>query len=395
MASIDEKDAASKCPLSLTNNKQRAIDYSCHRMEGNDASDLSHVQVNSATIYLLKKAASGIPRVANVLWGILQDFAIQDFGWDENIITIVEGMNAQALAEVGSATNSMLSSTISPYFNLALKALQSIDDFEDSYSRATPTQDEEIPQVTSDISDSSSCEQIMQGNQGGLLFQSADFHTNQSTQRLDYVITQVDISRMARTASRHLNVESIHQLPTIKYYAKSSLMCPSHEDENVDDFLLRNAHIIEDYFDNSEDSIKHECEKEDPENEPSQFSWMMVPNDPKEDKMTRMSNSIQSGEVPDSISICRSDNSVSMECSDDTFKHCVICQEPFQDGDSLRVLPCQHLFHCSCINKWIGGENSSDYCIISGCPMCKKNLPKTPMPEQEVLYDYAQEPQGE
>merc|ERR1711862_472038 len=35
--------------------------------------------------------------------------------------------------------------------------------------------------------------------------------------RLNYIITQVDISRMARNASRHLDVKSILSLPTIVY----------------------------------------------------------------------------------------------------------------------------------------------------------------------------------
>lgn len=386
MTSIDVKDATSKCSLSSINNKQSGVDSSCPMIEGNDASDLPHLQVNSATIYLLKKAASGIPLVANVLWGMLQDF-----GWDENITGIIEGMNAQALAEVGSA---ILSSTISisPYFHSALTALQSINDFEDSYSHDISAQDDELP-VTSDVSDSSSCEQNMELIEGGLMFRSADFNTDESAQRLDYVITQVDISRMARTASRQL-----HQLPTITYYrAENPLICSSHEEENVDDFLLRNAHIIEDYFDNTEDNTEHKCQEEDPRNEPSQFSWMMVPKDPKEDNMTRMSHSIQAEEVPDSISICRSNASVSMECNmhdSVNFEYCVICQEPFQDGECLRVLPCQHLFHCGCIDKWISGKNSSDYCIISGCPMCKKTPLKTP-PQQEVLDDYAKESQDE
>eukprot|EP00980_Cylindrotheca_fusiformis_P001493 scaffold346_cov116-Cylindrotheca_fusiformis.AAC.7 len=42
------------------------------------------------------------------------------------------------------------------------------------------------------------------------------------THRLDYVITQMDIARMARNASRHLDVESILTLPTITYRSSAS-----------------------------------------------------------------------------------------------------------------------------------------------------------------------------
>jgi Ring finger domain len=37
--------------------------------------------------------------------------------------------------------------------------------------------------------------------------------------RLDFIITQMDVSRMARHASRHLDVKSIYLLPTITYRA--------------------------------------------------------------------------------------------------------------------------------------------------------------------------------
>ena len=142
------------------------------------------------------------------------------------------------------------------------------------------------------------------------------------------------------------------------------------EDENVDEFLLRNAHIIEDYFDTPEDNIEVKCKKVDIN---SGFSWMMVPNDPSEEDMTRMSNSIHSGEIPGSISICKSNDSVSLDGNEDeAYEYCAVCQEPFQDGERLRVLPCQHLFHTGCIDKLPSSENSSNGCAEYGCTMCKK-----------------------
>lgn len=401
MASID---VAPKCTSVSINNKKSKLINSFPLKDGSDASDLSHVHVNSATLYLLKRAASGIPQVANLLWGMFQDFdfGIQDFVWDENILGIIEGLDAPALAEVEALTNSIFSSTISPYFYSASNALQPANVLEDKYSPDTPDQDDETPPVTLDMSGSSSCEQNTQDNQGGLVFQNADFDTEESTQRLDYVITQVDISRMARTASRRLNVDSIHQLPTITYRVKSALVCSSHEEEeeNVDDFLLRNAHIIEDYFDNTEENNEPiESEVGNPNDSmPPEFSWMMVPKDPTEDTTRMPDFVIQAGEVPDSISICRSstNSSVNMECTmnDNTYERCVICQEPFQDGECLRALPCQHLFHCGCIDKWISGENSSEFCVISGCPMCRKSPPKT-LPHRGGFDGYVQETEGE
>lgn len=51
--------------------------------------------------------------------------------------------------------------------------------------------------------------------------------TGEDRHRLDYVITQMDIARMARNASRHLDVSSILNLPTITYRSKTPL--PSQE----------------------------------------------------------------------------------------------------------------------------------------------------------------------
>ena len=328
----------------------------------NGASELSRLQeVDSATLYLLKKA-SRIPSIASC---------------------IIEGLNAKALAEVGLATkNVVLSSMLSPYFQSVMNILQSVSDFEGVDPHETCTQqDNECPRQRSisDVSDFLSCEPACEG---GLVFQSTDFNEEENSERLDYVITQFDISRMARTTSRHLDVESINKLPIMIYHAKKgSSICSSHEEdgeeeEDVEDFLLRNAQIIEDYFDNAgatNDNIKPQ-KQEDP-----MFSWMVVPDDPEEDEVIRMPLPILR-DVPDTISICKSSDSVSTEeeeeCNlnldDGTYDHCVICEAPFEDGDCLRVLPkCQHLLHCGCIDKWLLEEKPNEICITSGCPVCK------------------------
>lgn len=371
MASIDNTVAASKCPLSPMNNKQRNMEYACLAEEETATSHSLHLQANSvaaqidsATVYIMKKAASSI-------WGM-----IQDFGYGNSIGT----MEGTKIAEVNAA----LSATISPYFHLAIRALQPNHDFGDHYSHDSVAQDDEAPPITSDISDSSSCEQNMEINEGGLKFQSADFNADESNQRLDYVITQVDISRMTRTASRHLDVESILKLPTITYRAKNPSICSSHiEDDSVDEFLLRNAQIIEDYFDSPADDTNPKGQTNHLEVGPSQFSWMMIPKDVKEEA-ARVSNSIQAEELPDTISICKSHDSMNMEYNDDeTFEYCAVCQEPFQDGELLRVLPCQHLFHCGCIGN--------DCFNNSGCSMCKKTLIKAQAQPEECTQEPREE----
>ena len=42
---------------------------------------------------------------------------------------------------------------------------------------------------------------------------------------------------------------------------------------------------------------------------------------------------------------------------------CSICIEAYQDSDLLRRLPCLHLFHQECIDRWLG--------INVRCPICK------------------------
>ncbi|EFJ18697.1 hypothetical protein SELMODRAFT_112292 [Selaginella moellendorffii] len=45
---------------------------------------------------------------------------------------------------------------------------------------------------------------------------------------------------------------------------------------------------------------------------------------------------------------------------------CCICLSPYDDGVELRELPCNHHFHCSCIDKWLR--------INATCPLCKFNI---------------------
>lgn len=109
-----------------------------------------------------------------------------------------------------------------------------------------------------------------------------------SPHRLDYVITQMDIARMTRNASRHLDVQSILGLPVITYRrsgvkkAASPAMTKAKMDQ-------------------------------------AGWSWTIVEESEGEQSEPL---SPQSGEVD----------------------FCVICLEHFVNGDRLRVLPCDHSF---------------------------------------------------
>lgn len=45
---------------------------------------------------------------------------------------------------------------------------------------------------------------------------------------------------------------------------------------------------------------------------------------------------------------------------------CVVCLDPYADGDELRQLPCKHEFHVKCIDPWL----ISNY----NCPLCKYDI---------------------
>lgn len=140
--------------------------------------------------------------------------------------------------------------------------------------------------------------------------------------RLDYVITQADIARMARNAARHLDVESILSLPTVTYRSPKQLASPQKR------------------------SVK------DSRGPDEVWSFVMVPQE--SNKSTEPLEKQESDPV------------------------CVICLETFVDGDRLRVLPCDHSFHVGCIDRWLSGSHSHHECFTSGCPTCKKQLTVTP-----------------
>lgn len=151
-----------------------------------------------------------------------------------------------------------------------------------------------------------------------------------SHDRLDYDITQMDIVRMNRVASRHLDVESIVRLPIITYQSEE-LKQPERRDPQES--------VSED-----DDNSKKDAE----------FSWMLVPT-------IQETHSLDDGTTS------------TAEGSSEHRDVCVICLEKFVPGDRLRILPCTHSFHVGCIDRWLSGSNSHADCYTSGCPTCKKH----------------------
>ncbi|KAK8045248.1 RING finger protein [Apiospora rasikravindrae] len=50
---------------------------------------------------------------------------------------------------------------------------------------------------------------------------------------------------------------------------------------------------------------------------------------------------------------------------------CPVCLERMDDTTGLLTIPCQHVFHCSCLQKWRG----------SGCPVCRHTNPSLAISE--------------
>ncbi|XP_007571854.1 RING finger protein 150 [Poecilia latipinna] len=50
------------------------------------------------------------------------------------------------------------------------------------------------------------------------------------------------------------------------------------------------------------------------------------------------------------------------------FDNCAVCIEGYRPNDVVRILPCRHLFHKSCVDPWLLDHRT--------CPMCKMNILK-------------------
>eukprot|EP00522_Entomoneis_paludosa_P004511 CAMPEP_0172475404 /NCGR_PEP_ID=MMETSP1065-20121228/69850_1 /TAXON_ID=265537 /ORGANISM="Amphiprora paludosa, Strain CCMP125" /LENGTH=610 /DNA_ID=CAMNT_0013233605 /DNA_START=60 /DNA_END=1892 /DNA_ORIENTATION=+ len=173
-----------------------------------------------------------------------------------------------------------------------------------------------------------------------------------SPARLNHVITQMDIIRMQRNASRHLDVESIYQLPTLTY-RKNLRTC------------------------SQKTTRSRGTSKEG-------WSWMLIGGGGGGNSSSLQQSGVTIMEEGEDTSQDHSHPTTTIQ--DDV---CVICLEPFAVGDRLRVLPCNHSFHMGCIDRWLSGSASFDDCHTNGCPTCKKRpvvppppaLPSRPKPK--------------
>lgn len=154
---------------------------------------------------------------------------------------------------------------------------------------------------------------------------------------------------------RNLDIESILKLPIITYVS------PKREDE------------ISQKLPQTESKEKIEGANLDNEINDSklslEWSWISVPLNPQHE--------CSSENESDDVMVDTGMPTIEEESNNDQEQDyhnekCVICLEQFKDGDRLRVLPCEHRFHTSCIDKWLSGSYSYENCFTCLCPTCKK-----------------------
>ncbi|KAH6828809.1 RING/U-box superfamily protein [Perilla frutescens var. hirtella] len=70
--------------------------------------------------------------------------------------------------------------------------------------------------------------------------------------------------------------------------------------------------------------------------------------------------------VVDSFPVKTHGKSKKLESADDV-SQCYICLAEYEEGDKIRVLPCHHEYHMSCVDKWLKE-------IHGVCPLCRGDV---------------------
>lgn len=263
-------------------------------------------------------------------------------------------------------------------------------EYNERHSGVSPETEREFTEMNvsvSEIAEAYYAHQLLESNSDTSNQQSplsphhaSDDDSSVTRQRLDYEITQMDIARMTRNASRHLDVDSILTLPTTTYRRKHlATLSPSR---------VRNQNMAQSA---GEQSYHHVCT---PIHEES--SGNAVFNSKDESQVLEdgwsflMVSGVKSTEISPKMNRSKTlypinDDDESSETTTNSDDVCVICLEPFKEGDRLRALPCDHSFHVGCIDRWLSGSHSYNECFTAGCPTCKKRptLSSAPMVEKE------------
>jgi len=204
---------------------------------------------------------------------------------------------------------------------------------------------------------------------------SLNLEEDTNNQCLDYSISQIDITRMARNASRHLDVESILKLPSITYKTTTTTeqQHATTSDGVPSSLSFVNTASSIDEQNNSTTTEKTNSAPNTMEEEDAElgWSWVSTPENP-EGTLIHKNTNLDADTERTVVETDAKEEEAEVVQEAVQEEKCIICLEEFADGDRLRVLPCDHLFHMGCIDKWLSGTFSHHECFTSGCPTCKK-----------------------
>lgn len=246
------------------------------------------------------------------------------------------------ITEYGRATNKAFVEGLTTYCIMALRATGNV------YNILKEHSDDGVPYGCAEGSVDTSMRGRYQDQEGLAFHESYD--ADETSRKLDYVITQVDICRLERMekhACGSLGVSCIDDIPSHVFQSKSndlSLILESDGDdddsEDVSEFLKRNEHIIDDYSTKLRDELE--------------FSWMVVPECPEEgDDLTRLSQ--ESSSHAEAQAASDDEDTAKTDICDD---FCFVCGIKFIDGECVRILPCKRAFHSRCTDRLIEEESS-------------------------------------
>ncbi|XP_078157934.1 uncharacterized protein LOC144553582 isoform X2 [Carex rostrata] len=79
--------------------------------------------------------------------------------------------------------------------------------------------------------------------------------------------------------------------------------------------------------------------------------------------------SISSAQAPESVvnSLPSKNYTKNVIRYNDDVEQCYICLTEYEEGDKIRVLPCNHEFHMACVDKWLKE-------VHRVCPLCRGNV---------------------
>ncbi|KAK3128090.1 hypothetical protein QOZ80_7AG0582460 [Eleusine coracana subsp. coracana] len=95
-------------------------------------------------------------------------------------------------------------------------------------------------------------------------------------------------------------------------------------------------------------------------------------------EMRKSSSAISEEEVLRVAPYYRKKKKIEEEEEEEEEEECVVCLSGIEEGDEIRELKCRHLFHRTCLDRWLARP-----AVVATCPLCRCRLLLTPQPQQE------------